>query len=378
MDKLRFSDFAAKATLAITDIIAGAESGVKNIKFTLANLVTFLEGYFIKNQSIGTQYNVATFNSSGGIADSGSNMRTKSYWGHDPAGFLSTKAGVVNIRANDSLGTGLRVYSNSGATGERTVRIILDGNQVDVDTAIYKAIMQLTASNEGGFQNSIDFLLGSTDSLSPKIFKIFNTGTVAGIQVLGDTGTTIIYSNGSIKLTGTSTVWEDDNLDPTSLTGGGSLPSSIVFGSTTMHIAVFNASTVDEVEAKREYPHKAKLNVGADTSVFMVFHCHCYPTNTNTGVCRLGLEYLWSKEGVAVTTSTIIYVEFAASGTAWAKRSVNFPNIVVPNELGSQFHFRFFRDAPHASDTYNSDMAISTIGFHYEIDQMGSNEITVK
>jgi hypothetical protein len=46
---------------------------------------------------------------------------------------------------------------------------------------------------------------------------------------------------------------------------------------------------------------------------------------------------------VAVTTSTIVYVTYTTNGIAWAKQSVNFPDITAPEELGSQFHARFFR-----------------------------------
>jgi len=174
------------------------------------------------------------------------------------------------------------------------------------------------------------------------------------------------------RLLGTSTVWDDDNLDPTTLSGSGTLPTSISFASTGLHIAAFSANQLDEIEGKREIPHKAKLGSA------LSFHLHAYPTNTNTGNVRVGLEYFFSSEGVAVTSSTTIYLEFAASGTAWAKQSHSFADITIPNELGSQFHFRFFRDGTHVNDTHTGDLAISTIGYHYEIDSDGSDQKLVK
>ena len=175
-----------------------------------------------------------------------------------------------------------------------------------------------------------------------------------------------------LQLFGTATQFEDENLDPTTLTGTGNAPTLGTFASTGIHIATFSATQLDEVEGKREIPHKTKL--ASD----IVFHAHCYPTTTNTGNVRLGLEYFFSLEGVAVTTSNTIYIVFAASGTAWAKQSQNFAAITTPNELGSQLHFRFFRDGANVADTYTGALAISTIGFHYEIDSLGSRDITTK
>jgi len=200
----------------------------------------------------------------------------------------------------------------------------------------------------------------------------------ATAQVGGVANYTEIDANGQVKAIGNATQWDDDNLDPTTLTGGGSLPSSITFASTTTRIAAFSASQVDGVEGCRELPHRAKINVGAGTSVKISFHAHTYATTAVVGDVKLGLEYFFTKEGVAVTTSTIIYKTYTTNGIAWAKQSVTFDDITAPNELGSQFHFRFFRAATDPADTYGSNVAISTIGYHYEIDSNGSNEILVK
>lgn len=176
----------------------------------------------------------------------------------------------------------------------------------------------------------------------------------------------------------TATTWEDENIDPTTLSWTWTLPISIVFASTTTHIAWFSGIQVDEVEFCKEYPHKAKLNVPWETSVKLSFHAHTYPTTAVVWNVRLWLEYFFTKEGVAVTTSTTIYKTFATSGTAWTKQSIAFDDIPAPEELGSQFHWRFFRAWNDVLDTYNSAIWISTIGFHYEIDSIGSHLITTK
>jgi hypothetical protein len=108
------------------------------------------------------------------------------------------------------------------------------------------------------------------------------------------------------------------------------------------------------------------------------FHAHIYPTNTAGGNARFGLEYLFTKEGVAVTTSTTLLVTVALGTTAWAKQSFAFPDIPVPEELGSQMHWRFYRLGGDALDTSTANVACATIGLHYEIDSVGSRQILVK
>ncbi len=187
-----------------------------------------------------------------------------------------------------------------------------------------------------------------------------------------------IDADGELRLIGDSTVWDDDNLDPTALTGTGTDPSEISIASTGLSVAGFSGTSTDEVGGHREYPHKGKLNAVGETSVVMQFHCHCYPSTTAGGNVRLGLEYLFTSDTVAVTTSTTIYVTADIGTTAWLKQNIVFPDIPVPDELGAQFHFRFFRLGGDALDTYGGTLGISTIGYHYPIDSMGSKEITVK
>ncbi len=192
------------------------------------------------------------------------------------------------------------------------------------------------------------------------------------------TNKTIIKWNWITRYEGSATVWEDENIDPTTLVGGWNLPTQTVFASTTTHIAWFSWTQTDEVEFCKEIPHKSKLNAAWESSVVLSFHAHTYATTAVVWNVRLGLEYFFTKEGVAVTTSTTIYKTYTTNWIAWAKQSVAFDDIPVADELGSQFHWRFFRAGADPLDTYNGTVWISTIGFHYEIDSDGSDGITTK
>jgi hypothetical protein len=178
--------------------------------------------------------------------------------------------------------------------------------------------------------------------------------------------------DGTLKFNGSATIWEDENLDPLSLSGGGTAPTAISFSTSAVQIASFVNASTDQVAGIKELPHKWKLGSA------IYFHCHWYPTTTNTGVCRFGLEYFFTQEGVAPSFPAIIYAEQAGSGTAWAKKTTAFAAITPPSELGTQFHFRFFRDGSHANDTFTGNAAVGTIGFHYEADTAGSRLVGTK
>jgi hypothetical protein len=225
-----------------------------------------------------------------------------------------------------------------------------------------------------------------TQELNTTSTPTFATLTTTGLATLdtakiGDVAGgdyTEFEANGTLKFNGASTTWEDENFDPTMLTGNGNLPSLGNFGSTTISISQFSGSQTDEVLLCKEYPHKAKLNATGETSVKLSFHCHCYPTNTSGGNVRLGLEYFFSCEGQAITTSTIIYITVALPTTAWEQKTLTFADIPAPETIGCQYHFRFFRLGSDALDTATQALAISTIGFHYESDTVGSSQKTVK
>lgn len=287
--------------------------------------------------------------------------------------FIGNQSGNLTTTGNSNNFIGnLAGYSNKAGSYNNFIGYKVGYSNIDGSNNIYIGV-----NIEKKKWNSSNILLidNNNDSIST-----FIAGDMAADTLRINATTTIgksvnnfkVESDGNVKLSGTGTYWDDDNLDPTTLTGTGNLPTAITFASTTISIAGYSATQLDNVEGKRELPHRWKLGSP------ITFHAHCYPTTTNTGVIRLGLEYFFTQEGVATTTSTTIYVEVAASGTAWAKQTIDFAAITPPSELGTQFHFRFFRDGANANDTYTGVIGISTIGYHFESDELGSNLITTK
>lgn len=190
------------------------------------------------------------------------------------------------------------------------------------------------------------------------------------IVIKNTTNSVRIDTTFGIKLTGNATCWDDDNLDPTTLTGTGTAPVATTWSATGISIAGFAKG--DEVQGTREIRHNVKL--GAP----IYFHAHWAANTTNVGNVRLGLEYFFTRDGVAVTTSTTITLTAATDGTAWKKFNTSFAAITPPaSELGMQFHFRFYR-INEGADTYTGLVLCSTIGYHFEIDGLGSKQITAK
>ena len=141
-------------------------------------------------------------------------------------------------------------------------------------------------------------------------------------------------TDGTSVAIGDATCWEDANIDAKTVFGFGSAPDIVNLASTNIEVSAFSATTEEEIDSVIELPH-ARVS-GSDIS----FHVHWYPTNTNTGTVRWGLEYVAVGEGETVTTGTTITVDDVASGTAWTRQSVSFANIAVSGDF-KQFHFRF-------------------------------------
>lgn len=89
-------------------------------------------------------------------------------------------------------------------------------------------------------------------------------------------------------------------------------------------------------------------------------HIHWKPTNTNTGVVRWGVELGVTKghSQEALTSSSIVYLEQAGSGTAYMHQIIeatDAQSIAADHlEPDSLVQVRVFRDAAHVNDTYNA------------------------
>jgi hypothetical protein len=130
---------------------------------------------------------------------------------------------------------------------------------------------------------------------------------------------------------------------------------------------------VEQVCGCREIQHDYKEGTN------LTPHLHWYPTTNDAGNVVWQLEYVVVRGGTVVGSSTTISVTQAAGGVAWTQKRADFTEIDGSSfKIGDQIHFRLFRDYTHLSDTYGEDAAAATFGFHYQVDSLGSRQITTK
>lgn len=177
----------------------------------------------------------------------------------------------------------------------------------------------------------------------------------------------------TLRLNSAKLNWKDFNYNPNSLPVGlGRRPDSITFASTSIGVAGFSPSFIEQVSTVVELNHE----YAQGTAIYP--HVHWYSTTTDVGTVRWGMEFTFTHDSV-VTTSTTIYVEQITNGTAWQPYFSGFPVIAGAGRvIGDQLLFRFFRDATAGADDYPADAATGTVGFHVQVDGFGSNLISSK
>ena len=205
-----------------------------------------------------------------------------------------------------------------------------------------------------------------TGSANPE-FDTAKIGDVAG----GDY--TEFEADGTIELNGDATVWKDDNIAVAIIPPGVSAPDLANFDTTTISVRVFDGgATLEQLSSGTEIQHDYKE--GSD----IVPHIHWCPTTAGAGDVVWFLEIL-IKTGTTVKYSGTLLTSESATGTAWEEIRTNFPTLSIPTlTIGDQVIYRLYRDPTFSGDTYSDDAGTFTFGFHYEIDTLGSRQITTK
>jgi hypothetical protein len=183
-----------------------------------------------------------------------------------------------------------------------------------------------------------------------------------------------IENDGTIVFYGDATVWEDENVGTAYLARGANAPDLINLNATNILVPGFDgAATTESLHGSIEVPHAHK------TESSLYFHVHWLPSNAGAGDVKWQLEYTITNTDDTEPASTTISIIDSTDTTAWKNHFISFAAISMSGKtLGSQFSFRFFRDPTDGSDTYGSDAAVKTLGFHFEKDMDGSRQITTK
>jgi hypothetical protein len=181
--------------------------------------------------------------------------------------------------------------------------------------------------------------------------------------------------DGTLRFVGDATVWRDENAGGVSLTKANSnQPDLVTIDSTNILSYAFDGvNSLEELHWANELQHDWKIDSDIQP------HIHFYTTDTGTGDVKWNLQYWISNGGTATFTSSTSLVQ-TVNGNAWEQFRVDFDEAITGTDasFSAQMHFRVWRDPNDAADTYGSDVVIGTLGYHYEIDTVGSRQITTK
>lgn len=171
--------------------------------------------------------------------------------------------------------------------------------------------------------------------------------------------------------------WEDDNFDVLSITvpGNNNAPTAYTIPTKNLILPNFpNGADITEVGGSREIPHAWEVG----TSIYP--HGHVRKLSTGNGSILLGFEYEILLGSTLVEGSDTITVELDNVTQLNELVFAGFDAIDLSTitEVGAQLTFRFYRDPTDAADDFAGDIAVPTIGFHYQRNTSGSRQITTK
>lgn len=178
-------------------------------------------------------------------------------------------------------------------------------------------------------------------------------------------------ADGTLVFNGDATVWNDENFNATATAVGSSAPSLISWDTTSILIPSFPSNLTKELNMLKEFPHSGK------SGSTITFHAHVMPTTAAAGTIKFYLEYYIKLDNLSAVTNTVS-ASVSTTSTAWEEIRLDFPAITSALfQPGAQIGARLYRLSTDAG-TYAAPVAISTWGYHYEADTVGSRTISSK
>lgn len=189
----------------------------------------------------------------------------------------------------------------------------------------------------------------------------------------GDSGNYAHFeADGTLVFEGNATVWVDSAIEATALAKGASSPDMVLVNDTNIYLYGYDGQAINEsMYGSLEIAHDYKE--GTDRYP----HVHWMATTDDTGDVTWILETaVFNGSGCKGHVTTT--VTDAAAG-AWIAVRSDFPAINGTNiKIGDQLIFSLSRTPAISSDTYTHDAVVTSIGAHYQVDMLGSREMTTK
>lgn len=260
-----------------------------------------------------------------------------------------TPATVLVVQTDDVLGT----FNFRGWTG-----------------SAFKAGARFTARVDTGTVSSssmpgkLIFSTTSVGSISPVDRMIINEeGT---IYLGGATDNISIDKNGNMFFNGDSTVWDDlqVNLSSVRLPASGSPTWTAYKGS---QVLAFSPTQDNKIYFTAQIPHGYKQDSNID------FHIHIVYPDNNTGNSEWILTHSWANILEDFPTETTVNVSLRASGNADNHTYEDIANIDgTGQKISSVLLCSLERNGTNARDDYANNIYLAALDFHIEKDTVGS------
>ncbi len=216
----------------------------------------------------------------------------------------------------------------------------------------------------GGIVNeSCTFILSGYRyiNLSNPIFEL-------GLKAGGTTNYTNFDTNGHQTMNGDATVWDDLNFSPLTAASGVTVPDLVTINN--VRYREFTSANNQICGAGEEIRHPYKLN----TNLYP--HIHIFlKGGESAGTTGVTFTMYWElRQSTGTTNGSVTLSATSAQLTANPhKYTISGTSFAGSAELGGQLSLTLARTAGDAGD-----VIVTTYGVHYEIDSIGSREITTK
>jgi hypothetical protein len=294
-------------------------------------------------------------------------------------GTTATTAKLTIVQASNTDSGGIIVYNSASG---RSFRFWVDAsNNCRIDSASGGSgdiIFNSTGTGKVALGTTTPGarwdVVGKSDIIQLQVTA--NATQTTDLARIGDgTNYAAFEKDGTLKLVGTATTWDDLRIEP-NVRGTGAKNPSFVNWSGGLYLYDFDnaaASSEKEIFFTVQMPHSWKEGSAVEP------HVHWLNKTTGTAghVVRWGLEYSKASIGGTFGAATTVYATTIAGGgditVASEHMLTDFDAIdMTGNTLSTVMICRLFRNSSNAADTYTGTAGLLYIDWHYEIDSLGS------
>jgi len=289
------------------------------------------------------------------------------------AGGLSsiTVSGGDSVTAIGPVFIAGRLLSATMTAGSKFIQTVVNGDaSFTIDNGIVVSTgCVFTALASTRFSHNI-----TTCNFLQKLGAVTTTQALTGITHSGAdfTNYSQFEADGTLKMNGTATVFNDWMIAAHSLRAGATPPTWAPWNGTLYAPEFIDAATTD-LHGSIELLHEYKQ--GSDIEI----HIHWSPSTINTGNCKWGLDYSIVNIDGTFAAPTTITITPAASGVVRKHSLTSFGTISGTGlTIGAVINFRIYRLGTDAADTFTGSAFLHNVGCHHECDTIGSRTQTAK